>query len=115
MQDHVHVCALYVPSWLAHRVSRNADDGLVRGCVLGDEEIVRLLCVVNVQQQLGSSTCGTFVHMPCASVTLSAASLQAVAEGLRSAGGMEAATRRLGTAAGWGRAAATTEALATVA
>ena len=71
--------------------------------------------VVNVQPQLASSTRGTFMRMPCACVTLSAPSLQAVAEGLRSAGGMEAATRSLGTAAGWGGAAATTEALATLA
>ena len=46
---------------------------------------------------------------------MSAASLQAVADGLRAADGIEAATRSLGTAAGLRRAAATTEALATVA
>ena len=55
------------------------------------------------------------MHMVCARVTLSAASLQAVAEGLRSADGIEAATRCLGAAAGWESAAATTEALATLA
>ena len=46
----------FVPSWIAHRVSHDADDGLVRGCVLGDGEIVRFLCeVINS----GWSTCNS--------------------------------------------------------
>ena len=44
---------------------------------------------------------------------VSAASLKAVAEGLRSADGIEAAADNLGTAARWGGAVVTTEALAT--
>jgi len=46
---------------------------------------------------------------------VSAASLQAVAEGLRFVDGIEAAADNLGTAARWGGAAVTTEALATAA
>ena len=74
-----------------------------------------IVCGQRAKTAFGSSTRGILMHMPCACVTLSAASLQAVAEGLRSADGIEAATRCLGAAAGWGGAAATTEALATLA
>ena len=62
----LHVCALYVPSWLAHRVSRNADDGLVLGCVLGNKEIVWFLCVVIVCGQRATAACEQHAWRICA-------------------------------------------------
>ena len=55
------------------------------------------------------------IQMFTLSDVVSAASLETVTEGLRSVDGMEAAADSLRTAAGWGGAVVTTEALTTAA
>ena len=66
---------MYHCVWAAHRVSRNGDDGHVRGCVLGDDEIVRFLyvrsliaCGQRAKAAWEQHTWHIFVRVVCACV-----------------------------------------------